>query len=108
MSEADAAAPAAEKTKAKKAKAKAKKAKPAKKAAKKAAKGNGATRARFNPDHKIQVLVRDNPRRKGSAAHDRLEKVLKSGGKSVKAFLDGGGRSATLGFAVENKLVKVG
>jgi hypothetical protein len=103
-----AAAPAEkqEKTVAKKAAAKKTAKKSAKKTAKKGA-GNGATRASFNGDAKITVLVSENPMRKGSGRFDRVAKVLKSGGKSVEAYIKSGGKASTLARCVESKLVKV-
>lgn len=89
--------------KAKKAKTK----KTAKKAAKTAKKSAGGARSKFNPDHVITWTGEDNPRRKGSAAYDRLEKVRKSTGKKVAAFKTGGGREATLNYAVKHKLARV-
>ena len=88
---------------------KTKAAKPAKKvkAAKAAKKGGGAGRASYDENHKITWTGKENPRREGSAAYDRLEKVRKHGGKTVKTHRANGGRDATLTFAVKNGLAKV-
>lgn len=84
----------------------------AKKTAKKAAKkATGAKRTRTTYDMAAKITWisgAENPRRKGGAAFDRLEKVRTSSGKTVESFKAKGGREATLTFAVKHKLAKVG
>jgi hypothetical protein len=80
-------APAAAKKKAKKA--------PAKKTAKKAvkAKKTGAAkgrRAKFSDDAKITLLVKENPRRKGTVAYDKFAKFRS--GMTVGEFMKAGER----------------
>lgn len=78
---------------------KAKKKTVAKKAAKKKAKGS-----RFAADAKIKVLVAENPARKGSGRFERIAKMLKANGKTVKAS---GVKGGTLRYGVEQGLVSV-
>lgn len=73
------------------AKKKAKKAvkKVAKKAVKKAASGKGR-RAKFSDDAKITLLVKENPRRKGTVAYDKFAKF--KSGMTVGEFMKAGER----------------
>ncbi len=83
----EAAAPAAKKSR----KAPAKKA--VKKTAKKAAKKTGASkgrRAKFSDDAKITLLVKENPRRKGTVAYDKFAKFRN--GMTVGEFIKAGER----------------
>lgn len=80
---------------------KAKAAKP--KAAKKA---NGdATRARFSGDSTITVLAGENPKQKGSAAHERFE--LYKNGMTVDQFLAAGGLRADLSWDTRKGFVSI-
>jgi hypothetical protein len=82
----------------------------AKKAVKKAAsKGNGAARgSRFPDEAKITWGAgKKNPAREGGGRAERIEKVIKSSGKTVKAFIAGGGNPQTLRNCVKAKLCTV-
>ncbi|HEV8493860.1 MAG TPA: hypothetical protein VGR76_16400 [Candidatus Angelobacter sp.] len=84
----EAAAPAAKKAR----KAPAKKAakKTVKKAAKKASGASKGRRAKFSDDAKITLLVKENPRRKGTVAYDKFAKF--KSGMTVGEFIKAGER----------------
>jgi hypothetical protein len=86
-------------------KAPAKKA-PAKKAAAAAGSTGGGGRA-FADDAVITVVAAENPRREGTAPHDRFKVVMKHNGKTVGQFLKAGGETRALRRAVSEKLAKV-
>jgi hypothetical protein len=111
MSDTEGAAPAAPAKKtAKKAAKKAAK-KVAKKAApKKAKKAAGERAARTSYDLTKTFTWangKDNPRRKGSAAYDRLEMLRRNSGKTLEKIVSLGGRLATVSNAVKMGLGKV-
>lgn len=84
--------------------------KPAKKAAKKTAKKTGERKPRaaaYPEGAKITALVKENPARKGTARHGRVQKVIDHGGKTVEAFVKAKGKLATLRRCVELKIAKV-
>lgn len=86
--------------------------KPAKKAAKPAAKkaaGKPAKKAAGFPDDATIKwgAGKKNPAREGKGRHDRIEKVIKSSGKTVKAFIASGGNPTTLRNCVSQKLCSV-
>lgn len=81
---------------------------PAKKTAARSKARSGVAKPRgFEETSVISVKLKENPRRKGSKAYARLEKLLKAGGKTVKAFLSGGGQTGTLRNAVNKKWATV-
>lgn len=73
-------------------------------AAKKAATGR-ARSSGFPEGAKITVLVKENPCREGTGRHERVAKMLKSGGKTVAGS---GVATGTLRYGVNEKLIKVG
>lgn len=66
-----------------------------------------AAASEFPPEAKIVVLVRKNPRREGSGAHDRMQKVMGSHRATVAQFLESGGNPTTLQNAVAKKWAEV-
>jgi hypothetical protein len=95
-----------------------KKATPAKKAKKGVAKKSGKKAASANartpvarPKHgekaTIRVSLKENPTRKGTERHKRIEGLMKSDGKLVSDYLAKGGRSDTLLFASRQGWVKI-
>jgi Sec-independent protein translocase protein TatA len=85
------------------------KTKPAKKAGKTKVAKKAVKRARFPDDATIKWSAgKKNPAREGAGRHGRIEKVMKASGKTVKAFLAGGGNPTTLGNCVKAKLCSVG
>lgn len=89
-------------------KAPAKKAAPASKKASKAAAADGARRGRkssFDEGQKIKVLVKDNPKREGTASYDTFELLKKS--KTVGDFFAAGGGSANLHWNIERGYIEV-
>ena len=82
-------------------KAPAKKAAPKKKAPAKAA----AEKETANDNRKIKVLVKENPKREGSASYDRFE--LYSDCKTVQDFKDAGGTSADLRHDEEKGFIEI-
>lgn len=82
---------------------------PATKKADKAQKqGAGARRGRkgaFDEGMKIKVLVKDNPKREGTAAYDTFETLRKS--KTVGDFFAAGGSSASLHWNIERGYIEV-
>lgn len=83
---------------------------PAKKAPAKKTKGDApAKRGRvgaFEESMKITVLVKENPKRQGSAAYDIFELLKKS--KTVGDFYAKGGGSHNLRYNVDHEYIKVG
>jgi hypothetical protein len=79
----------------------------AKSKAKGKAKANGERKPRgaFDPEAKISLLVAENPKRKGSAAHTVY--ALYKDGMSVADFISAGGNYADLRWDVKHKFVKV-
>lgn len=102
-------APPAEVKEKKVAKKAAKKA-PAKKAAKKAPakKASAGSSKKFAEDAKITKLVEKNPCREGTGKFDRVAAILKHHGKTVGAFIKGGGKQGSLAHCVSKKWIKVG
>jgi hypothetical protein len=85
----------------------AKKAAAAKKTAKKAAGGPRAARTSYDMSKTFTWTGKENPRRKGSAAYDRLETLRKNSGKTLEKIVSLGGRVATVSNAVKMGLGKV-
>ncbi len=65
-------------------------AKPAKKAVAKKAAGSKGRRAKYSDDAKITLLVKENPRRKGTVAYDKFSKFRS--GMTVGEFMKAGER----------------
>jgi hypothetical protein len=83
----------------------AKKSAKAPKAAK--AKSNGAVKAHaFNPEHKITLLVKENPKRKGTKEAKRFDKYRN--GMSVAQAYEVGMNALNLSRDIERKCIKVG
>jgi hypothetical protein len=82
--------------------------KAAPKAATKKAKANGAVKARttFNPEHKIHVLVKDNPKRKNTKEAKRFDKYRN--GMTVAQAYEVGMNALNLSRDIERKCIKVG
>lgn len=83
-------------------------AKAAKSAGKKAAAADGARRGRkgaFNESQKIKVLIKDNPKREGTASYDTFELLRKS--KTVGDFFAAGGGSHNLHWNIERGYIEV-
>lgn len=87
-------------------------AKKAKKTVKKAAKKSATTNARTSVDgtKKITWLLKDKDlgARDGSERAERRKKLKAASGKTVDAYVKGGGSIATLNRAVTEKIVKLG
>lgn len=87
----------------------AKKAASAKKAAgKKKDQGDGGRRGRkgaFDESQKIKVLVKDNPKREGTASYDTFELLKKS--KTVGDFFANGGGSHNLHWNIERGYIEI-
>jgi hypothetical protein len=81
--------------------------KTAKKTAKKATGGPRAARASYDMSKTFTWTGKENPRRKGSAAYDRLETLRKNSGKTLEKIVSLGGRVATVSNAVKMGLGKV-
>jgi len=82
-----------------------------KKATTKKSKGNNnkvkrRARPKFNEEAVI-TFTGDIPKRKGSAAYERWDKLRKHSGKTVKAFLAASGKPATLQNAITAKCAKL-
>ena len=67
--------------------------------------GNG-TKQRYGEDAVIKLLVKDNPKQKGSAAHGRF--ALYRDGMTVKSFLDAGGSRGDLSWDRGHGFIQVG
>lgn len=83
---------------------------PAKKAAKKSkagAKAGSKRAANFPPEAKISVTVDGNPRREGTTKHTDFALIRKYNGKTVKAYIDAGGRQRYLQSLVRRGWGKV-
>lgn len=83
-------------------------AKAAKGAGKKQAAADGARRGRkgaFNESQKIKVLIKDNPKREGTASYDTFELLRKS--KTVGDFFAAGGGSHNLHWNIERGYIEV-
>lgn len=83
-------------------------AKASKKAAGKKDQGDGGRRGRkgaFNESQKIKVLVKDNPKREGTASYDTFELLRKS--KTVGDFFANGGGSHNLHWNIERGYIEV-
>ena len=97
-------APAPRKAAGKKTPAKA----PAKAPTKRAASNGEVTRMRWRPD---QVITwkggSENPARPGTGRHERVALLMKHDGKTVKKFLDAGGRTSTLTHNEEAGNIKI-
>lgn len=59
------------------------------------------------PPGTIKLLIKDNPRRAGSAAATRFDLLMKHNGKTTAAFMAAGGNSETLINAIAAKRVEV-
>jgi hypothetical protein len=79
----------------------------AKKTAKKAASGERAARTSYDMSKTFTWTGGENPRRKGSAAYDRLEMLRRNSGKTLEKIVSLGGRVATVSNAVKMKVGKV-
>jgi membrane protein involved in colicin uptake len=79
----------------------------AKKTAKKAAGGERAARTTYDMSKTFTWTGGENPRRKGSAAYDRLEMLRRNSGKTLEKIVSLGGRVATVSNAVKMKVGKV-
>jgi hypothetical protein len=80
---------------------------PAATSGKKAAGGPRAARASYDMSKTFTWTGKENPRRKGSAAYDRLETLRKNSGKTLEKIVSLGGRVATVSNAVKMGLGKV-
>ncbi len=75
------------------------------KAAKKA---GGKPGSRFPDEGKITWITgKKNPAREGAGRHGRIDKLMKSSGKTVKAFVASGGNPETLRNCVKAGLCKI-
>lgn len=82
-----------------------KKAAPAKKSGAATGGGGAGRRSNVNEKAKISLLVTENPKRAGSAAHDRF--ALYKNGMTVGTFLEKGGSSADLRYDEEHGYIKL-
>jgi len=80
---------------------------PAKKAAGKKDQGEGrrGRKGAFSESQKIKVLVKDNPKREGTASYDTFELLKKS--KTVGEFFANGGGSHNLHWNIERGYIEV-
>lgn len=78
---------------------------PSPKAAPKKTGGKKGRAGSFTEDQKITVLVKDNPKREGSNAHEVFEWLRKS--KTVGEFYKKGGMSSNLRWNIDHKYIKV-
>ena len=69
-------------------------------------KSNGKAHTRFNPAHKIHLLVEGNPKRKDSKEAKRFAKY--KNGMLVQAALDAGMQQQNLRRDVERKVIRIG
>ena len=79
------------------------------KKAPRAAKPTGEKRGRksaFSPEAKIKVLVKENPKRKGSASFKRFELYGKC--KTVAEYFKAGGTSGDLHWDKDHELIAIG
>jgi hypothetical protein len=75
---------------------------------KKTAAPKTAARKHIQEDQKIVVLKgAEIALTEGSAAHDRVRKVLSANGKTVAAAKARGARQSTVAYCVRNKLIRV-
>lgn len=80
------------------------KAKETKAPAKKAAKANGATRSRVDPNAKIKLLVKENPKR---GEKSKKAFALYRDGMTVGEFLKKGGTSADISWDTRHDFIKL-
>lgn len=67
--------------------------------------GNGATRTRLNPEAKITVKAKENPKRKGSESYKRFEKY--ETGMTVAEALKKGVTSADLSYDSKHEHISI-
>jgi hypothetical protein len=65
-----------------------------------------ARKSAFNPEHKIHLLVKENPKLKGSKEAKRFDKYRN--GMTVAQAYEAGMNSLNLSRDVERKCIKVG
>ena len=67
--------------------------------------GNGTTHKAFAPDAKITLLVKDNPKRKGTKEAKRFDKYRN--GMTIAQAYEAGMNSLNLTRDIERKCIKV-
>jgi len=60
---------------------------------------------RYTPEQVIRLVVSENPKKQGSAAHSRF--AVYKDGMTVKEFVDAGGRTADLNHDADKNYVNV-
>lgn len=73
------------------------------------AEGGGGRKSNIDPTTKLTLLVKDNPKREGSAGHERFQAgYIDSKAKTVQAALDAGVTLADIAYDVKKEFIKLG
>ena len=73
------------------------------------AEGGGGRKSNIDPAAKLTLLVKDNPKREGSAGHERFQAgYIDSKAKTVQAALDAGVTLADIAYDVKKEFIKLG
>lgn len=73
------------------------------------AEGGGGRKSNIDPATKLTLLVKDNPKREGSAGHARFQAgYIDSKAKTVQAALDAGATLADIAYDVKKEFIKLG
>lgn len=73
------------------------------------AEGGGGRKSNIDPATKLTLLVKDNPKREGSAGHERFQAgYIDSKAKTVQAALDAGVTLADIAYDVKKEFIKLG
>lgn len=71
--------------------------------------GGGGRKSNIDPATKLTLLVKDNPKREGSAGHKRFQAgYIDSKAKTVQAALDAGATLADIAYDVKKEFIKLG